>query len=113
MNKEEKNFLTNIIKDTISGEEHLGNELKERCINYIEILQQKIDTYENPKDLTLMYMYCDEKAKDKIKELQNRIDKAIEYLHETSEIGFGELSIYGDSINPSKLEKILKGDDDE
>lgn len=38
------------------------------------------------------------------------INKAIEYLHETSEIELGELSIYGDSINPHELEKILKGE---
>lgn len=33
-------------------------------------LKDEINTYENPEDLTLMFMYCDEKAKDKIKELQ-------------------------------------------
>ena len=33
-------------------------------------LKEKINTYENPEDLTLMFMYCNEKAKDKIKELQ-------------------------------------------
>ena len=36
-------------------------------------LKEKINTYENPDDLTLMFMYCEEKAKDKIKELQNKI----------------------------------------
>ncbi len=33
-------------------------------------LKKKINTYENPEDLTLMFMYCDEKAKDKIKCLE-------------------------------------------
>ena len=33
-------------------------------------LKDKINTYENPEDLTLMFMYCDEKAKDKIKQLK-------------------------------------------
>lgn len=42
-----------------------------------------------------------------------RNDKAIEYLHETSEIELGQLSIYGDSISPYALEKILKGEDNE
>ena len=42
----------------------------------IESIQQRINIYENPEDLTLMFMYCDEKAKDKIKDLQQRIDKA-------------------------------------
>lgn len=56
----------------------------DQALNIIEELQQRIDKYENPKDLTLMYMYCDEKAKDKIKELENRIDKAIEYINDQS-----------------------------
>lgn len=33
-------------------------------------LKEKINTYEDPEDLTLMFMYCNEKAKDKIKELK-------------------------------------------
>ena len=33
-------------------------------------LKDKLKTYEDPEDLTLMFMYCDEKAKDKIKELE-------------------------------------------
>lgn len=43
-------------------------------------LKDKINTYENPDDLTLMFMYCEEKAKDKIKELQSVIDKSIEFI---------------------------------
>ena len=35
-----------------------------------ERLKEKINSYESPEDLTLMFMYCDEKAKDKIKESQ-------------------------------------------
>ena len=38
-------------------------------------LKEKINTYENPEDLTLMFMYCDEKAKDKIKQLKEVIEK--------------------------------------
>lgn len=37
-------------------------------------LKDKINTYENPEDLTLMFMYCDEKAKDKIKGLKEKVD---------------------------------------
>ena len=37
-------------------------------------LKEKINTYENPEDLTLMFMYCDEKAKDKIKDLNEKVD---------------------------------------
>ena len=41
-------------------------------------LNERINDYENPDDMTLMFMWCDEKAKDKIKDLQTKIDKAIE-----------------------------------
>lgn len=36
-------------------------------------LKAKIKTYEDPEDLTLMFMYCNEKAKDKIKELEEQL----------------------------------------
>ena len=36
-------------------------------------LKEKINTYEDPEDLTLMFMYCDEKAKDKIKQLKDKL----------------------------------------
>ena len=39
-------------------------------------LKEKIETYEDPKDLTLMFMYCDEKAKDKIKELKKQLEES-------------------------------------
>ena len=35
-------------------------------------LKEKINVYENPEDLTLMFMYCDLKAKDKIKQLKEK-----------------------------------------
>ena len=43
-------------------------------------LKEKINTYENPEDLTLMFMYCDEKAKDKIKQLKEVIEEAEDML---------------------------------
>lgn len=58
---------------------NLAEELeKERKKN--KELKEKINMYENPDDMTLMFMWCDEKAKDKIKQLQERIDKAIEEI---------------------------------
>ena len=56
---------------------------------YIELqqenqqLKEKINTYENPEDLTLMFMYCDEKAKDKIKQLKEVIEEVRKYIEET------------------------------
>lgn len=38
-------------------------------------LKAKIKTYENPEDLTLMFMYCEEKTKDKIKELKKQLEE--------------------------------------
>ena len=43
-------------------------------------LKDKINTYENPEDLTLMFMYCDEKAKDKIKQLKEVIEEVREFI---------------------------------
>ena len=54
----------------------------------IERLNKKIEQYENPEDMTLMFMWCDEKAKDKIKDLQTKIDKAIKYIKEHQEKQF-------------------------
>ena len=64
-------------------------------------LKQKINTYEDPEDLTLMFMYCNEKAKDKIKELHNKIDKAIEVL---SKINFDDETEW---IPPKQIEPVF------
>lgn len=78
-------------------------------------LQKRIDTYENPEDLTLMFMYCEEKAKDKIKELQQRIEKAIEINKQIKDFVYNEMVDRG---VPGSIElydlvkeelKILKG----
>lgn len=39
----------------------------------IQELKQKVNQYENPDDLTLFYMWLDEKSKGKMKELQDEI----------------------------------------
>ena len=46
----------------------------------IERLNKKIEQYENPEDMTLMFMWCDEKAKDEIKRLNNIINEANKIL---------------------------------
>lgn len=48
-------------------------ELSEREYQENQQLKAKIKTYEDPEDLTLMFMYCNEKAKDKIKELEEQL----------------------------------------
>ena len=47
-----------------------------------EHLRTQVNAYENPNDLTLFYMWLDEKAKDKIKQLENIRKKAIEFINE-------------------------------
>lgn len=47
-------------------------ELSEREYQENQQLKAKIKTYEDPEDLTLMFMYCNEKAKDKIQELEEQ-----------------------------------------
>ena len=59
----ELQYLLKIKNDYINESQQENQKLKE-----------KIKTYEDPEDLTLMFMYCDEKAKDKIKELKKQID---------------------------------------
>ena len=53
------------------------NETKRNKIDQLQQenqqLKEKINTYEDPEDITLMFMYCDEKAKDKIKQLKEVI----------------------------------------
>lgn len=48
-------------------------EALEEANKEIERLNKKIEQYENPEDMTLMFMWCDEKAKDEIKRLNNII----------------------------------------
>ena len=48
----------------------LKQEETNQLLDYITNLQEKVNQYENPDDMTLFYMWLDEKAKDKIKQLQ-------------------------------------------
>ena len=65
----------------------INRKLKERFTLKQENkqLKDKINTYENPEDLTLMFMYCDEKAKDKIKQLKEVIEEVREYIDNNTE----------------------------
>lgn len=55
-------------------------------------LKDKINTYENPEDLTLMFMYCDEKAKDKIKQLKEVIEEVREHIETQKKKPYKSLS---------------------
>ena len=85
MNKERLEYLINEMYYN-----YLEQDEAKELIDYILNLQQeltdykkKVEMYENPDDLTLFYMWLDEKAKDKIKELtdyKERNEKAIDFV---------------------------------
>jgi hypothetical protein len=93
-----------------SIEKHENDKLRQEN----KQLQDRIKKYENPEDLTLMFMYCDEKAKDKIKELQERINKAIEYIKHSNLLRQDQ--IYDNSCDMQgwevkELLEILRGEE--
>ena len=49
-------------------------------------LKEQLNKYTDPKDLTLMFMYCDEKAKDKIKCLEQENQQLKEQLEQKEDI---------------------------
>ena len=49
-------------------------------------LKEQLNKYTDPEDLTLMFMYCDEKAKDKIKCLEQENQQLKEQLEQKEDI---------------------------
>lgn len=77
MNKEVKDLI-DILKEYADGFTSVlapTEESVKALLDYINQLETKINTYENPEDMTLMFMWCDEKAKDKIKELKQKVNQ--------------------------------------
>ena len=77
------------------------NEYIENIKQESNQLKDKINTYENPEDLTLMFMYCDEKAKDKIKQLKEVIEEVREYIENNIyyRVADGSRTLNGDNID--------------
>lgn len=73
MSKEELELLKYVF--SVAYGNCFSSEIEE--IGKLENKLLKGESIEELEDLTLMFMYCEEKTKDKIKELQQRIDKAI------------------------------------
>lgn len=67
----------NILLDYITNLQQKVEQLEKEN----EHLRTQVNAYENPNDLTLFYMWLDEKAKDKIKQLENIRKEAIEYIY--------------------------------
>lgn len=89
MNAEIKGILSNDNIHIIECDKNWCNaygyeksQLKEDLLDYITNLQQEnehfrtqVNTYENPDDYTLFYMWLDAKAKDKMKQLQEENER--------------------------------------
>lgn len=76
--KEIEEWLRDISTPTglsYSGDRTLSNSMVDHIIDYITNLQEKVNQYENPDDLTLFYMWLDVKAKDKMKQLQEENER--------------------------------------
>ena len=65
-------------KDSRNSRQRVANA---KLLKENQKLRKKLDKYENPEDLTLMFMYCDEKARDKIKELEKQLEEYKEQVH--------------------------------
>ena len=75
-------------------------------LNEIERLNKKIEQYENPEDMTLMFMWCDEKAKDEIKRLNNIINELERYINEEYIYDELEMKIFDASKLQDKLQEL-------
>lgn len=64
-------------------------------------LENKLNQYENPDDMTLFYMWLDEKAKDKIKQLQEENKMTDEQIEKT-------LEVVSEHIYKSRIDKAIE-----
>ena len=93
------------------------DEVYHAVIDTITNLQQELEEenerlkqYENPDDLTLFYMWLDEKAKDKMKQLQQENERLIKELEN---ISLDEANIRADVLleqqdYKSRIEKAVE-----
>lgn len=113
MKNKEIEELLNYMKQYVENiDEHVSEPMLnwkdlQIVLSYIEQLEKKIDQYENPDDLTLFYMWLDEKAKDKMKQLENNRDKALKII-DSYDLGKYDYSIPAGGI--IELREALKGD---
>ena len=83
-----------------------ANHLLREKDKEIERLNKKIEQYENPEDMTLMFMWCDEKAKDEIKRLNNIIKEVREYIEKVETLAMvDKVNIFSMSTLKTILDK--------
>ena len=79
MNEEIKEILEYLKNDKYAGYKEqykaIRKDYAKVLLDYITNLQEKVNQYENPDDMTLFYMWLDEKAKDKMKELKQKNER--------------------------------------
>ena len=93
MNNEIKEILARLSRYVITPDvRHDFDDL----LDYITNLQEKVEQYEDPDDLTLFYMWLDEKAKDKMKKLQEENERLKELCDKYEEEHSTEFKIWKD-----------------
>ena len=110
LQQENKQLKEKVGELTQSLNEQMKETNKENldCSKYAienQQLKEKINTYENPEDLTLMFMYCDEKAKDKIKQLKEVIEEVRECINKDCD--FNGTAIFDKFVAGKKILQIL------
>lgn len=100
----------------------LKQEETNQLLDYITNLQQEnehlrtqVNTYENPDDYTLFYMWLDAKAKDKMKQLQEeneRLNNKLEKIKEIINYYAVENEDYSKIYNDEEKEllEVVEGD---
>ena len=91
MNRE---IIKQIIIDTINGEEHLGENLKKQCIEYIEELQQENQSLKKENKILRENAEHNDKVVDKVCWENLKLKEENKQLYNTIE----ELSQYEDII---------------
>lgn len=91
--------------------DRLTDSGKRKLVDYITNLQEKVNQYENPDDMTLFYMWLDEKAKDKIKQLQEENERLKELCDKYEEEHSTTFEYWKNQLETNKHPTLLQGDD--
>ena len=76
-------------------------------------LKETLDKYENPKDMTLMMMWCTEKIKDENKKLKDNWNMLKEWLYEDHYLYVPEIAINSTyQVVLNKMQELEQGSDE-
>lgn len=85
-----------------------NNKIIETLFDENKQLKEKLDKYENPKDMTLMMMWCTEKVKDENKQLKDNWNKLKKDLELVVDYGLDDESSKWDKIYGEYAKSTLK-----